>query len=115
MKNDDHAWIDELGAAVTVTDADGTIVAMNRRACETFAADGGALLIGRSVFACHPERAKDAVRALYQHQRPNHYTIHKKGQWKIVHQMPWYRDGVFAGVVEFTVPIPETLPHFDRG
>jgi hypothetical protein len=29
--------------------------------------------------------------------------------------MPWYRDGVFAGVVELSVPIPDELPHFDRG
>ena len=112
---DEHAWIRELGAAVTVTDADGTILAMNQRACETFASDGGVALIGRSVFSCHPERAQAAVRALYKSQQPNHYTISKKGQHKIVHQMPWYRDGVFAGVVELTVPIPETPPHFDRG
>ncbi len=111
----EHAWIEELGAAVTVTDETGTIVAMNRRACETFAADGGAALIGKSVFDCHPERVRGKTRALYERRLPNHYTISKAGKRKIVHQMPWYRDGRFAGVVEISVPIPEELPHFDRG
>ena len=115
MSNEDLDWIHELGAAVTVTDAEGTIVAMNRRARETFAKDGGADLVGKSVFDCHPEHAQAKTRALFERQQPNHYTISKKGQRKIVHQMPWYRDGVFAGVVEITVPLPQEIPHFDRG
>lgn len=111
----EHAWIEEIHAAVTVTDADGVIIAMNRRACETFAADGGAALVGRSVFDCHPQRARAVAQALYESGQPNHYTISKKGQRKIVHQMPWHQDGRFAGFVEISVPIPDTLPHFDRG
>jgi transcriptional regulator with PAS, ATPase and Fis domain len=107
-------WLEGFPAAVTVTDADGTIVYMNARSRETFAKDGGGALVGRSVFDCHPEPARSKTRKLYDERAPNHYTIRKEGRRKIVHQVPWYRDGAFAGVVELTFPIPDELPHFDR-
>jgi transcriptional regulator with PAS, ATPase and Fis domain len=109
------AWIDQLPVAVTVTDADGTITAMNARSCEAFAADGGAALIGRNLFDCHPEPARSKTEALYASRQPNHYTISKNGQRKIIHQLPWFANGAFAGFVEISIPIPETLPHFVRG
>lgn len=108
------SWVEELGVSVTVTDASGTIIAMNARSRETFAAEGGAALLGTSVFACHPEPALTQVRRLYETQAPNHYTIRKRGRTKIIHQLPWHRDGVFAGFVEISIPIPDELPHFDR-
>ncbi len=107
-------WIEELPAAVTVTSADGTIVAMNARAREAFAADGGGALVGRSVFACHPETAQAKTRELYRRQAANHYSIAKNGRKKIIHQLPWFENGAFAGFVEISVPIPDELPHFDR-
>ncbi len=111
---DERAWVEELPAAITVTGADGTILEMNARSRETFAKDGGGALVGRSVFDCHPEPARTKTRRLYEDRRPNHSPIRKNGVRKIVHQLPWYRDGVFAGVVEIVFPIPDDLPHFDR-
>ncbi|OYW04774.1 MAG: hypothetical protein B7Z61_08420 [Acidobacteria bacterium 37-71-11] len=111
---DELSWIEELPASVTLTDASGTIIAMNARSRATFAAEGGAALLGASVFPCHPEPALAAIRTLYETQAPNHYTISKGGQKRIIHQLPWYRDGHFAGLVEISIPIPDTLPHFDR-
>ncbi len=111
---DEKAWIAGLPVAVTVTDADGTILEMNPRSCEAFAADGGAALLGRNVFDCHPESAAAKTHALYANRTPNHYTIRKNGQKKIIHQLPWFRDGVFAGYVELSIPIPDDMPHFDR-
>ncbi len=111
---DDKSWVAGLPASITVTDAEGTILEMNPRSCETFAADGGAALVGRQVFACHPEAAAAKTRALYASRQPNHYTIRKNGQKKIIHQIPWFKDGVFAGYVELSIPIPDELPHFDR-
>jgi hypothetical protein len=107
-------WIDGLPAAVTVTAADGTITAMNERSRETFAADGGGALVGRSVFDCHPEPALTKTRRLYDGQKANHYTIRKNGQRKIIHQMPWFKGGAFGGFVEISIPIPDDMPHFDR-
>ena len=107
-------WIEGLPVAVTVTAADGTIVAMNERSRETFAADGGGALVGRSVFDCHPEPALTKTRRLYETQQANHYTIRKNGLKKIIHQVPWFEGGTFGGFVEISIPIPDDLPHFDR-
>jgi transcriptional regulator with PAS, ATPase and Fis domain len=107
-------WLEEFPAAVTVTDEKGTILTMNARSRQSFARDGGGALIGKSVFPCHPEPALSKTRELYERREPNHYTIRKNGQKKMIHQMPWYREGVFAGFIEISIPIPDELPHFDR-
>ena len=109
------SWIEEMPAAVTVAAADGTIVYLNSRALETFKEDGGASLIGKSLFDCHPEPARSQLREMYAAQMENHYTISKKGVKKIIHQIPWFEAGAFAGFVEISFVIPEAMPHFDRG
>ena len=109
-------WIDEFPAAITVSDRSGTIVAMNRAALATFADEGGASLLGRSVFECHPEPSRSLLREMFQQQRAHHYTIRTRtGRHKAIHQLPWYCDGLFAGFVELSLEIPERLPHYDRG
>jgi hypothetical protein len=110
----DVKWIEGLPVAVTVTAADGTITEMNARSRETFAADGGGALVGRLVFDCHPEPARTKTEDLYARQAPNHYTVRKNGQRKMIHQLPWFEGGRFAGFVEISIPIPDELPHFDR-
>jgi hypothetical protein len=110
----DARWVEGLPVSVTVTSADGTIVEMNAGARETFAEDGGGALVGQSVFACHPPAARAKMQVLYEHHQANHYTIRKNGRKKIVHQLPWFDGGRFAGVVEIAIPIPDDLPHFDR-
>ena len=112
--SDHDSWVEELPVAVTVTDETGTIIVMNARSRETFAADGGGALIGKNVFDCHPEPARAETLALYQRRQPNHYTIRKGGKKKIIHHLPCYREGRFAGFVEISIPIPDELPHFDR-
>jgi PAS domain-containing protein len=107
-------WARELGAAITVTDASGTILEMNERAAAIFAASGGAALVGTSVLDCHPPEVRDRVAQLYRTWQPNHYTIRKNGQRKIIHQLPWFVAGEPAGVIEISIPIPDELPHFDR-
>jgi len=108
------SWIEELQIAITVTDRAGTIVEMNGRSRSTFASDGGGELIGRNLVDCHPPAARDKIAALIASGGANHYTIRKGGRRKIIHQMPWFQNGQFAGLVEISVPIPEQLPEFDR-
>jgi hypothetical protein len=112
--SDNDAWVEGLPVSITVTDADGTIVVMNGRSRETFAADGGGALVGTSVFTCHPEPSLTKIRELYAGRAASHYTIRKAGQKKIIHQIPWSNGGAFAGFVEISIPIPDELPHFDR-
>ncbi len=110
----DFSWVSEFPAAITVTDAGGIIREMNQRSVATFAADGGAALIGKDVLECHPGESRFKTAQLYETRQPNHYTIRKDGQRKMIHQMPWYQNGKFAGVVEISIPIPDDLPHFER-
>ena len=114
MAHEFGKWLKEFPVAVTVTAADGTITEMNGRSIEAFKEDGGAALLGTSVFDCHPEPSKTKTYQLYDRMTPNHYTIRKKGQKKIIHQIPWFEGGRFGGFVEISIPIPDELPHFDR-
>ncbi len=107
-------WVNQAAIAITVTDANGIITEMNPASIATFAADGGDKLIGCDIMACHPEPSRTKLASMYKSQKPNHYTISKKGQKKIIHQIPLFKEGVFQGYVEISVPIPEHLPHFDR-
>ncbi len=109
------SWVEEMPASVTVAAADGTITYLNRVALETFKEEGGASLVGTSLFDCHPEPARSRLREMYAAEMPNHYTISKKGRKKIIHQIPWFEAGEFAGFVEVSFVIPEAMPHFDRG
>jgi PAS domain S-box-containing protein len=107
-------WFEGLPISITVAGRDGTIIEMNPKAQETFSKSGGSDLIGKNVFECHPPAARAKLEQLYKDQTPSHYTIRKKGQKKIIHQIPWHINGQFAGYVEISIPIPDELPHFDR-
>ncbi|MBI4917494.1 MAG: diguanylate cyclase [Acidobacteria bacterium] len=105
----------EFPGAITVCDAAGTILEMNDLACRTFASDGGAALIGRNVLDCHPGPARAKLQGILERGERNVYTIEKNGVRKLIYQVPWYRDGVCAGLVELSLELPAELPHFVRG
>ena len=107
-------WLKEFPASITVTDEGGILVEMNDASCRVNAAEGGASLIGSDVLDCHPEPARTQTARLFETKLPNHYTIRKKGQKKIIHPTPCTKNGAGAGFVEISVPIPDDLPHFDR-
>jgi transcriptional regulator with PAS, ATPase and Fis domain len=107
-------WVTGVSATVLVCDEQGTIVYMNDEAERYLEKDGGRRLLGSSVFDCHPGASRDKTMRLFAEQKANSYTICKNGQKKAIHQLPWYRDGRFAGIVELSVEVPQVLPHFDR-
>lgn len=107
-------WVRGFPGAVTVCDRAGVVLSMNDRACATFAKDGGASFVGRSLFDCHPEPAAAKLRELLATAGTNSYTIEKAGVRKLIHQAPWFRDGEFAGLVELSIVIPAQMPHFVR-
>ncbi|HBC46711.1 MAG TPA: diguanylate cyclase [candidate division Zixibacteria bacterium] len=107
-------WINHAAIAITVTDASGIITEMNLTSSATFAADGGSKLVGSNVLTCHPEPSRTKLASMYKTRQPNHYTIRKNGQKKIIHQIPLFKEGVFQGYAEISIPIPDHLPHFDR-
>ncbi len=112
--SNENAWIKEFPAAVTVCDKEGIILEMNDKAAKTFEKDGGLALIGKNMLDCHPDPARGKVERLLDGQRKNVYTIEKNGTKKLIYQSPWYRDGKYAGFVEFSFEIPFEIPHFIR-
>ncbi|MFA6233577.1 MAG: diguanylate cyclase [Bacteroidota bacterium] len=107
-------WTREFPGAITQCNADGIILSMNERAIETFAADGGADLIGRNVLDCHPEPSRSQLAKMLVDQSSNLYTIEKAGKKKLIAQLPWYENGTYAGIVELSLELPLDMPHFIR-
>jgi len=110
----DEQWVREFPAAITVCDTEGVLLAMNERAVTTFESDGGAALIGTNLLECHPELARAKMVEMLKSGSHNVYTIAKGGIKKLIYQSPWFIEGKYAGFVELSLPIPETLAHFDR-
>lgn len=107
-------WTREFPAAITLCDPEGVILALNDKACETFADDGGIELVGRNLLECHPEPSRSKVAEILQTKKTNVYTIEKHGVKKLIYQSPWYVEGKFAGIVELSLPLPSEVPHFVR-
>ena len=107
-------WTSEFPGSIVVCNCDGVILEMNAAAAKTFAADGGFKLVGSNLQNCHPQAAWEKVEALMKSQKRNVYTIAKNGVKKLIYQAPWYQDGKYAGFVEFSLEIPEEMPHFIR-
>nr|WP_320010019.1 PAS domain-containing protein [uncultured Desulfobulbus sp.] len=108
-------WIEHYPAAVSVCDPQGIIVAMNSAAAAMFAKDGGMALIGSSLYDCHPEAANTIIRGLMATQSSNTYITERKGARKLVHQVPWYDQESFAGLVETVISLPPDLEVKQRG
>jgi transcriptional regulator with PAS, ATPase and Fis domain len=111
MEYKDFSWIKEFPAAITVCDAQGIILEMNDKSASTFAKDGGRALVGTNLLDCHPDPARGKVESLMDRQQKNVYTIEKNGIHKLIYQSPWYKNGQFAGFVEFSFEIPSGIPH----
>lgn len=105
-------WAEGVNCAVTICDADGVILYMNRRSRETFASHGP--LIGKNLFECHSPESQAKIRHLLATGESNAYTIEKNGLHKMIYQTPWRRDGQIAGLVELSMVIAPTLPHHVR-
>jgi uncharacterized protein YndB with AHSA1/START domain len=110
-----HPWVAEFPGAVTVCDRHGVIIAMNAKAADSFAGDGGLALVGSNVLDCHPEPSRTQVADLLASPRVNAYTIERRGVHKVIYQAPWFDAGAFAGLVELSLDVPAAMPHFVRG
>ena len=106
----DNVFKELPSMAITVSNKNGEIVDMNDRSVATF----GEGLIGKNLMDCHPERAKQVIASMIDNASSNAYTIEKNGEKKLIYQTPYYKDGEFAGLVEFSIVIPAQMPHFVR-
>lgn len=109
-----NLWIKSFTGAITVCDINGIILEMNDQAIESFQDEGGDKLIGTNVLNCHPEPARSKLAEMLKSHTSNIYTIEKHGLKKLIYQTPWYNNGVYAGIMEISLPIPSDIPHFIR-
>lgn len=107
-------FFEEFPSAVTICDALGTIIYMNRKSRQTFEKVGSESLLGESLYKCHSEASVLKIREILRTGHSNSYTISKAGVRKLIHQSPWYKDGKIAGIIEMSILIPDEMPHFDR-
>lgn len=107
-------WIEKLDGNVIVSDANGRIIYMNEKAIASYEKDGGKEIIGKDLMECHSESSGIKIMEMMTTGQKNVYTIEKKGVKKIIYQSPWFRDGEFRGIIEFSLEIPPEMPHFIR-
>ena len=106
--------LEEMDVAITICDTEGSILDMNQKSAKTFEKSGCKNLIGASLLNCHPEPAKSKLVDMLHNPRTNAYTIEKEGVKKLIYQTPWYENGVFKGLVELSMPLPDEMPHYVR-
>lgn len=106
------SWADGIECAVTICDNDCKILYMNEKSRATFAKHGD--IIGHDLLQYHPERARKMIRHMLETGDTNTYTIRKNGMKKLIHQTPWRKDGRIAGLVEFSIVVPDDAPHYER-
>lgn len=107
-------WKKEFAAAITICDKEGVILEMNDKAGEVFKNEGGTKLIGQNLFNCHLPASAEKIKYQMDEKKSNTYTIEKNGVKKLIYQSPWYENGEVKGLVEFSVELPEGMPHFIR-
>jgi len=109
-----HPWFKENPVGITVCDLEGIIIDMNEKSAQIFQKYGGLSLLGKSLFDCHQAHSQAKIREIMETGVSNSYTIQKNGLKKIIHQCPWYQEGKIAGLIEYSIEIPEDMPHFVR-
>ena len=105
-------WADEIEAAVTICDKNAKILYMNEKSRETFARHGD--IIGHDLLQYHPPKAVEQIKHMLSTGETNTYKITKNGREKIIHQTPWRQNGEIMGLVEFSIVLPEDMPHYVR-
>lgn len=107
-------WVREFPAEIMRCDPHGIVLEMNKQAESLFAADGGEKLLGSSLLDCHPQPALQKLVSMLAHPSSNSYFSTEQGVKRFFHQCPWYLAGTFAGLVEISFEVPETIPNFIR-
>lgn len=102
-------WAEELDCAVTVCDTDGIVRYQNLRSREV---NGD--VRGRSLIPCHNPRSQEIIRRLLGTGGTNAYTIEKRGIRKMIYQSAWKVRGEVRGLIELSMEIPDSLPHYVR-
>jgi transcriptional regulator with PAS, ATPase and Fis domain len=107
-------WAKNMPVSAIVSDENGKITYMNDYAIKNFEGDGGSALIGKNLFECHNDNSNRIIHEIMDNNKPNFYTIEKKGIKKLIYQMPLNENGKCTGLVELSLIISDDMPHFMR-
>ena len=89
----EHEWIKEFPAAITVCDDEGIILEMNDKAAKDIRTDGGYKLNWHEHARLSPGLSREKTERLLAARVKNVYTIEKNGIKKLIYQSPWYKEG----------------------
>lgn len=103
-------FFESVAVAITVCDKQGNVVYQNKQAINTL---GDAR--GSNLADCHQPASWQMIQKMVAEGASNSYTIEKKGVKKLIYQTPWYKDGKVAGLVEYSIILPNNMPHKIRG
>ena len=109
-----------INIAVTVSDKDGNVIYQNDSSIDV---NGDAR--GRNLEKCHNPKSWEMICKMMREDVSNVYTISKKGKKKLIYQTPWYEENgavqgerlagrTPAGLVEFSIILPDEMPHYLR-
>lgn len=109
MQSENIDFFNSVNIGITVSDNEGRVLYMNDKSQSVFGS-----MVGQSMMGCHKEESQEIIRRLIDNADTNAYTIEKKGVRKLIYQTPWYNEGTVAGLVEFSIILPEDMPHYVR-
>ncbi len=106
----DNPFIEYQGVSITICNTEAIVVYQNDTSKRTFGD-----VVGNSLFDCHPPKASEKIRELLANDGTNAYTISKKGLKKLIYQTTWKNEnGQIQGLIEYSMVIPEDMPHYVR-
>lgn len=103
------AWAEDMDVSVTVCDAEGIIVYMNKASILSFHKYGGAELIGQSLMKCHNAHSQERINDMLKFPQANTYIINKETERRLIRQFPWVEDGEVKGIIEMGFNIPADI------
>ncbi len=103
------SWAASFPAEIIVCDPDGMILEMNDFAIRQYQKQGGAALLGQSVYDHHPAEANTQVKAIVARLKPVVYTTEKQGLRTLVSISPWFQGDKYAGFTLLSLPLPEHM------
>lgn len=109
MKQEIFDFFKTINISITISDTEGNVLYMNDKSQSVFGE-----MLGKNMMGCHQQRSQDIIHRLLKNAETNVYTIEKGTVKKMIYQTPWYQDDKVAGLIEFSIVLPEEIPHYVR-
>lgn len=109
MENNILDFFKEINVSITISDTEGNVLYMNDKAKSVFSD-----MVGKNMMGCHKQSSQETIKRLINEKETNVYTIQKGDVKKMIYQTPWYVDGEIKGLIEYSIILPENMPHYIR-